>query len=77
MMTLDAKYHKDTARRMWAATARRMRQQPDQRQVKKKLNKAVSRLLKDYSNEPGGPKAERNVVKAIDWLSPSLLPWLL
>ena len=78
MMTLDAKYHKDTARHMWAADGKKNAPSSlTSAQVKKKLNKAVSRLLKDYSNEPGGPKAERNVVKAIDWLSPFLLPWLL
>jgi predicted acylesterase/phospholipase RssA len=84
MTILDAELHKDTKKSKWTSDSsvtpapRPMKSA----EVNQKIKLALSKLLRDYSNETGGPELERNIVNtlanpALGFISNTPPRWIL
>jgi predicted acylesterase/phospholipase RssA len=63
LVALDKERRLDTVNGRWIADTAKVPHKPlNSADVNQKIKLALSKLLRDYSNEPGGPEVERNVV---------------
>jgi predicted acylesterase/phospholipase RssA len=66
LVDLDRERHLDTMNGRWMTDAAKVPMKPmSSAEVNQKIKLALSKLLRDYSNEPGGPEPERNVVNML------------
>ena len=68
MAGLDKEVHWDSVRCRWTADGAAPKPMPmSSADVNQKIKIALSKLLRDYGNEPGGPELERNVVYVLGY----------
>jgi predicted acylesterase/phospholipase RssA len=65
LVELDKERHPDSASGRWATDGVKVKPKPmNSAEVNLKIKLALSKLLRDYGNESGGPELERNVVNS-------------